>query len=140
MTQPKISVVMPVYNAGRFLDPAIGSIVSQTFADFEFVIVDDRSTDGSVEHLRQWVRQDDRIRLFENEERQGHSRTSNHGVSLARAKYVARMDADDISHPERLAGEWQVMSRSADVVLVGTLADGIDADGRRVFGQILDAS
>lgn len=132
MSEPKISVVMPVHNAGRFLEPAIISILSQTFSDIEFVIVDDSSTDGSVETSREWARQDHRIRLFENKEQLGHSATSNLAVSLARAAYVARMDADDVSHPERLASEWQVMSQSTDIVLVGTLADGIDADGRPV--------
>jgi len=129
MIDPKISVVMPVHNAGRFLEPAIRSIVSQTFSDFEFVIVDDGSTDESAAISREWATRDNRIRLFENKERRGHSATSNFAVSLTRAEFVARMDADDISHPERLAGEWQVMAQFADAVLVGTLADGIDAEG-----------
>lgn len=132
MSEPKVSVVMPVHNARRFIDQAIRSILSQTFADFEFVILDDSSTDGSIEISRAWARQDDRIRLFENKARLGHSATSNLAVSLARGKYVARMDADDVSHPKRLDSEWQVLSRSADIVLVGTLADGIDAEGRQV--------
>jgi len=132
MSEPKISVVMPVHNAQHFLDSAIRSIVRQTFSDFEFVIVDDGSSDGSIEISRRWARQDDRIRLFENKERLGHASTSNLAVSMARAEYVARMDADDISHPERLAREWKVISQSADIVMVGTLADGIDAGGRQV--------
>jgi glycosyltransferase involved in cell wall biosynthesis len=132
MTDPKITVVMPVHNAGRFLDAAIRSIVEQTFVELELVIVDDGSTDGSLEISRDWATNDDRIRVFANEERMGHSATSNFAVSLARAELVARMDADDISHSERLARQWQVISRSADVVLVGTLADGIDAEGRPV--------
>lgn len=132
MSDPKVSVVMPVHNAGRFIDQAIRSILSQTFADFEFVILDDSSTDGSVEISREWARRDNRIRVFENKARLGHSATSNLAVSLARGKYVARMDADDLSHPERLGSEWQILSRSADIVLVGTLADGIDAEGNQV--------
>jgi glycosyltransferase involved in cell wall biosynthesis len=132
MSEPKVSVVMPVHNARRFIDQAIRSILSQTFADFEFVILNDGSTDGSGEIARTWARQDDRIRVFENQDRLGHSATSNLAVSLARSKYVARMDADDISHPERLDSQWQTLSRSADIVLVGTLADGIDAEGNQV--------
>jgi glycosyltransferase involved in cell wall biosynthesis len=132
MREPKVSVVMPVHNARRFIDQAIRSILSQTFANFEFVIVDDNSTDGSVEISHEWARQDDRIRVFENKSRLGHSATSNLAVSLARSKYIARMDADDISHPQRLDSQWQVLSRSTDIVLVGTLADGIDAEGRQV--------
>jgi len=131
-TQPKISVVMPVHNARRFLDEAIRSIITQTFADFELVILDDSSTDGSLEVSREWAKRDDRISLFENKDRLGHSATSNLAVSRARADYVARMDADDISHPERLFREWKVLSQSAGIVLAGTLADGIDADGKQV--------
>ena len=132
MTEPKITVVMPVHNAGSFLDAAIRSIVEQTFAEFELVIVNDASTDCSLEISRDWARNDDRIRVVAHEERMGHSATSNFAVSLARAEFVARMDADDISDSDRLARQWQVISRSTDVVLVGTLADGIDAEGRPV--------
>jgi glycosyltransferase involved in cell wall biosynthesis len=132
MIEPKTSVVMPVHNAGRFLEPAISSIVSQTFSDLEFVIVDDSSNDGSVDISREWASRDSRIRVFENRQHLGHSATSNLAVSLARAEYVARMDADDVAHPERLAREWKVISQSTDIVLVGTLADGIDAEGRPV--------
>src|SRR2546421_2516750 len=121
MSEPKVSVVMPVHNARRFIDQAIRSVLSQTFTDFEFIILDDNSTDGSGEVARAWARQDDRIRLFENQDRLGHSATSNLAVSLARSKYVARMDADDISHPERLSRESQILSQSADILLVGTL-------------------
>jgi glycosyltransferase involved in cell wall biosynthesis len=132
MIETKISVVMPVHNAHDFVGQAIQSILAQTFSDFEFVILNDGSTDGSCSILREWARRDDRIRVFENEHRLGHSETSNLAVSLARAPNVARMDADDISHPERLSRQWKVLSQSADVVLVGTLSDGIDAQGKRV--------
>lgn len=132
MIEPKISVVMPVHNAHDFLGQAISSILAQTFSDFEFVILNDGSTDGSGPILREWARRDDRVRLFENEHRLGHSATSNLAVSLARARHVARMDSDDISHPERLSRQWKVLSESADIVLVGTLSDGIDAQGTRV--------
>src|SRR4051812_1768744 len=130
MREPRITVVMPVHNAGRFLDAAIRSIVTQTFSDFEFVIVDDGSTDESVESLQVWARQDHRIRLVVNDRCLGHAAASNLSVSHARAAYVARMDADDISHPERLAREWKVISKAHDVALVGSLSDGIDAEGQ----------
>ena len=132
MIDPKISVVMPVHNARDFLDQAIRSILAQTFSDFEFVILNDCSTDGSGSIVHEWARRDDRIRVFENENRLGHSATSNLAVSHARARNVARMDSDDICHPERLSRQWQVLSQSSDIVLVGTLADGIDAQGKRV--------
>jgi glycosyltransferase involved in cell wall biosynthesis len=132
MSEPKVSVVMPVHNTRRFIDQAILSILSQTFTDFEFIILNDSSTDESGEIARAWARQDDRIRVIENENHLGHSATSNLAVSLARSNYVARMDADDVSHPERLSREWQILSQSADIVLAGSLADGIDAEGKQV--------
>jgi glycosyltransferase involved in cell wall biosynthesis len=129
---PLISVVMPVYNALPFLDESIRSILEQTFTNFEFVILDDASTDGSGELLREWSQRDRRIRLFKSERRQGLSGSSNVVVSKARAAIVARMDADDISHPERLRREWDIIESYPDVVAVGTLCVGIDAAGRQV--------
>ncbi len=129
---PLISVVMPVHNARPFLNESIKSILDQTLADFEFVILDDASTDGSGELLREWSQRDSRIHLFKSERQQGLSRSSNTVVSKARAAIVARMDADDISHPERLKRQWAVLENRPDVVAVGTLCDGIDAKGNLV--------
>jgi glycosyltransferase involved in cell wall biosynthesis len=132
MSVPALSVVMPVHNAGGFLDEAIASIVSQTFRDFEFVIVDDASSDGSAERAAAWAAGDARIRLVRSASRLGLSGSSNRAVIEARAPIVARMDADDISTPPRLARQFEVLQARPDVVLVGALADGIDAAGRRV--------
>jgi glycosyltransferase involved in cell wall biosynthesis len=129
---PLISVVMPVYNALPFLDESIGSILKQTLTDFEFVILDDASTDGSVERLREWSRQDQRIRLHEGNKRLGLSGSSNAVVSLARAPVVARMDADDVAHPDRLRRQWNIIGDRPDVAVIGTLCNGIDAHGRVV--------
>ena len=130
--KPLISVVMPVYNALPFLDDSINSILTQTFRDFEFVIFDDASTDGSVERLRQWAARDRRIRLYEGKTQLGLSGSSNAVVAQARASIVARMDADDIAHPDRLRHQWQVIESRPDVAVVGTLCIGIDAQGREV--------
>lgn len=123
---------MPVHNAMPFLDESIRSILEQTLTNFEFVILDDASTDGSDELLREWSQRDSRIHLFKSERRQGLSGSSNAVVSKARAAIVARMDADDISHPERLMRQWNVIESRPDVVVVGTLFDGIDAKGQLV--------
>lgn len=131
-TKPLLSVVMPVYNALPFLDDSINSILTQTFSDFEFVIFDDASTDGSVERLREWAARDQRIRLYESKTQLGLSGSSNAVVVQARASIVARMDADDISHPDRLRSQWQVLDSRPDVAVVGTLCIGIDAEGREV--------
>src|SRR5260370_260294 len=131
-SNPLISVVMPVHNALPFLDESIGSILEQTLSDFEFVILDDASTDGAVEVLRQWSLRDKRIRLHESKKRLGLAGSSNAVVAKAGAPIVARMDADDIAHPERLRRQWNIIEGLPDVAVVGTLCNGIDASGREV--------
>ena len=129
---PLISVVMPVHNALPFLAESIRSILEQTLTDFEFVILDDASTDGSGELLQEWARRDSRIQLHLSEKRLGLSGSSNAVVAKARAPIVARMDADDIAHPDRLRRQWNIIDGRQDVAVVGTLCNGIDASGREV--------
>lgn len=129
---PAVSVVMPVHNALPYLGRSVESILGQTFEDFEFVILDDGSTDGSAGELRAWARTDARIRLFETRRRLGPAGSSNFVAREARAPVVARMDADDVSHPERLARQLEVLRGSPDIVLVAALCDGIDAGGLTV--------
>src|SRR5882672_7761752 len=131
-TNPLISVVMPVHNALPFLNQSISSILQQTLSDFEFVILDDASTDGSVELLREWAGRDQRIQLHESKMRLGLSGSSNSVVAKSRAPIVARMDADDIAHPDRLRRQWNIIADCPDVAVIGTLCDGIDASGRVV--------
>lgn len=130
--KPSISVVMPVRNALPFLDASIESILNQTFKDFEFIILDDVSTDGTTERLREWAGRDDRIRLYESREKLDPSISSNFVVLQARSSLVARMDADDISHADRLMRQWKVMESRPEVALVGTLFEGIDFQSRCV--------
>ena len=132
MPNPRISVVMPVHNALPFLDESIESILGQTLNDFEFVILDDASTDGSIELLREWARRDQRIRLHESTRRLGLAGSSNAVVAKAQAPIVARMDADDIAHPDRLSQQWNVIASQPDIAVIGTLCNGIDATGRVV--------
>jgi glycosyltransferase involved in cell wall biosynthesis len=131
-TNPQISVVMPVHNGREFLDESIKSILAQTLSDFEFVILDDASTDGATELLREWAQRDDRIQLHESKKRLGLAGSSNAVVSKARAPILARMDADDIAHPDRLRRQLTIMESHPDIVVIGTLCDGIDASGRVV--------
>jgi glycosyltransferase involved in cell wall biosynthesis len=133
MSKPRtneISVVMPVYNALPYLDAAIQSILDQTRADFEFVIYDDASTDGSAERLEHWARRDSRIRLFHGKTNLGPAASSNAVVRLASSPLIARMDADDISLPERLQLESDLLARRPDVGIVASTCDIIDRDGR----------
>ena len=123
---------MPVHNAGEFLDSSVRSILGQSRTDFEFVILDDGSTDGSLQALRRWARRDGRIRLLENARRTGAARSSDRVARAASAPLVARMDADDIADPARLERQARVLDDHPEAVMVGALADTIDDRGRRV--------
>lgn len=127
-----LSVVMPVHNALPHLDEAVRSILEQSLADFEFVIFDDGSTDGSAERLRHWAARDSRIRLVRSEKNLGPVASSNRVVDLARAPLIARMDADDVSHPDRLKLQLEVLQRCPDVGVIGTMHETIDPDGRKL--------
>lgn len=123
---------MPVYNAAPFLDESVRSILGQSFTDFEFLILDDGSTDGSDLALRRWARLDPRIRLLENPRRTGAAASSNRVARGAAAPLIARMDADDVALPRRLERQIEALAANPDAVLVGTLAEIIDERGRRV--------
>ena len=129
---PDLSVVMPVKDARPYLDVALESILDQGFANFEFVIRDDNSTDGSRERLRYWAAKDKRIRLFEGEKSLGPAGSSNWVVAQARAPIVARMDADDISLPDRLRTQLEILEQNPDAVLVGSTFEMIDRQGHIV--------
>jgi glycosyltransferase involved in cell wall biosynthesis len=120
MTTPKITVLMPVYNAGIYLREAMDSILSQTFTDFEFLILDDGSTDNSAEIVRSYS--DPRIRFVQNERNLKLAATLNKGLELAQGEYVARMDADDISLPERFARQAAYLDIHPEIGIVGTWA------------------
>jgi GT2 family glycosyltransferase len=128
--KPAISVFMPVHDAAAYLDESVASILGQSEPDFEFVIVDDASTDGSRAILRRWARADPRIRLVESDVRLGACAAPNLAVGEARAPVCARMDADDVAHPDRLRRQRLVLGADPSVVLVGTLGVGIDRQGR----------
>jgi glycosyltransferase involved in cell wall biosynthesis len=123
---------MPVRNALPYLDAALNSILIQSYSDFEFIIRDDNSTDGTLERLRYWASQDRRIKLFEGDQCLGPAGSSNWVVKQATAPVVARMDADDISHPERLQREMEVLEKNPEAVLIGSVWEGIDRQGRVV--------
>jgi glycosyltransferase involved in cell wall biosynthesis len=123
---------MPVHNASPFLDASISSILGQTFSDLELVILENGSTDDSRARAREWAGRDSRVRLLEEDERLGLVNSSNRVVEATRAPIVARMDADDVSHPERLERQLAVFAGSEGAAAVGTLYDGIDRRGRPV--------
>ena len=115
---PLITVLMPVYNGDKYLNEAIDSILNQTFSDFEFLIIDDGSTDQSIDQIMSY--NDPRIQLIKNENNVGQSETLNKGLGLAKGKYIARMDQDDISMPERLKKQLDFMENNSDVDVCGS--------------------
>lgn len=118
---PQISVVMATYNRSeKFLSRSIESILSQTYKDFEFIIIDDGSTDQTAKIVQAYAQKDNRIRFFKNKENRGLIYSLNKGIDLARGKYIARMDDDDISLPERLEKQFKYMEKNPDIALVGT--------------------
>lgn len=119
MNAPAISVLMTVYNAEPHLDAAIEGILDQTFRDFEFLIIDDASTDRSVDISKTWVSKDPRIRLVTNETNKGQTPCLNQGLGLARATWIARQDADDFSLPERLQKQWDATQRNSSLSVIG---------------------
>src|SRR6187397_2012165 len=100
MSEPLVTVLMSVYNAEKYLREAIDSILNQTYRNFEFIIINDASTDGSEAIINSY--KDERIRLISNSQNLRLTASLNKGIDLAKGKYIARMDADDASLPERL--------------------------------------
>ncbi|HEU5403456.1 MAG TPA: glycosyltransferase [Terriglobales bacterium] len=133
-TVPALSVMMPVYNGEAFLSEAIDSIVNQTFADFEFIIVDNGSTDKTPEILASYANRDSRIRVH-HEEKRGVAHAINLAVSLAKGRYIARMDADDISLPTRFQQQFDFLENHPEIGVLGGAMIMIGAEGQplRVF-------
>ena len=118
MKNPKVIVLMSVYNGEKYLNEAIDSILGQTFQDFEFLIVNDGSTDKTGEILKSY--NNPRIKIINNKKNIGLTKSLNKGLKLARGEYIARQDADDISMPERLEKEVEFFEQNRNVGLVGT--------------------
>ena len=121
---------MAVYNGEKFLEEAIGSILKQTFSNFEFIIIDDGSEDTSLKIIKNF--KDKRISILENNKNIGLSASLNKGTKLSKGKYIARMDADDISLPERLEKQYNFMERNPNIGIVGTGYHLINESGERM--------
>lgn len=119
---------MSVYNAEPYLREAVESALSQTFGDFEFVIINDASRDSSREILNKYAAEDPRIKIIDNERNIGLTKSLNKGIAVAKGEYIARMDADDISLPTRLEEEVDFLDKNQNFALVGSWADIIDAN------------
>ncbi len=112
---PAISVIMPTYNRAELLPRAINSILWQTYKDFEFIIVDDGSTDDTARLLKEYADKDKRIRILRNEKNKGIAYSRQRGLDAARGKYIAVMDSDDWSVPERLQKQIDFMDKNPEI-------------------------
>ena len=123
-----VTVLMTVYNGGAFLAPAVRSVLGQTFSEFEFLIIDDCSHDDSVTTIQSFS--DHRIVLHRNQENRGQTASLNLGLRLARGRYIARIDADDLAFPGWLERQWAFIERHPDYAVVSANAVMIDEQGR----------
>ncbi len=131
MPEPSVSVLLAAHNEERHLPEALDTLLAQTFDDFELVAVDDASTDRTPEVLAEYAARDGRVRVVRNEENRRLAGSLNRGLGLCRAGLVARADADDTYHPERLARQVAFMRANPDVGLLSTACWKVYESGRR---------
>lgn len=132
INNPAITVLMPAYNAGNYIHEAIASVLAQSFTDFELLIVNDGSTDQTIDVINSF--DDERI-VIVNQENLGVAAALNKGLEHARAGYIARFDADDVCYPERLQIQYDFMQRHPEYQVVGSAADYMDVEGHHLFTQ-----
>ena len=118
MKNPVISVLLPVYNCSEYINESVQSILKQTFSDFEILIIDDCSTDGTYEILQTFT--DPRIKLFSKSINSGYTNSLNMAIKIAKGEYIARMDGDDICLPERFEKQIDFLKKNNDYILCGS--------------------
>ncbi len=128
----KLSVIMSVFNAEKFVGQSITSILNQTYSDFEFIIIDDGSTDSSSRIIKEYAQNDNRIRFHQNSNNIGITRSINYGLSLATGMYLARMDADDISLYDRFQKQIAYLDRHPNVGILSANCKVIDEFGNEI--------
>ncbi|KRB55964.1 glycosyltransferase family 2 protein [Flavobacterium sp. Root186] len=117
---PEISVIIPVFNAASFLQESIESILNQTFSDFELIILNDKSTDESLEIIKKFQAKDNRIIIIDKEQNIGPANLRNEGINAAKGTYIALMDADDIALPTRFEKQIAVLKNNPEIGVCGT--------------------
>jgi len=132
---PKVTVLMTVFNGSQYLKKAVDSVLSQTFEDFEFLIIDDCSIDNSVEIIKSYT--DVRIQLIKNENNLGQTASLNMGLKFSKGEYIARIDQDDVSMPDRLKKQVKFLNNNLNVVAVGSFFTIIGSDGNSLLNKKL---
>jgi len=129
MSEPKISVIMSVYNGKKYLGESISSILNQTFKEFELIIINDASSDGSLKIIKNFKKRDKRIKIINNKKNVGPAKARNLGLKIAEGKYIAILDSDDIPLPHRIEKQFDFLEKNKDIFLCGTNRIDIDEKG-----------
>jgi glycosyltransferase EpsE len=135
MYNPLISVIMSVYNDELFLRESIESILTQSFKDFEFIIINDASTDNCLEIIKEYQKSDRRIKIINHEKNEGLARSLNDGILISRGRYIARHDSDDIALTNRLSKQIDYVLKNPHIKLLGSSAIKINENGEKM-GEI----
>ncbi len=135
--RPAVSVILPVFNAGGYLDSAVKSILNQSFCDFELILLDDGSTDGSLERLKLFALNDSRCKVHTWPNR-GLVGTLNEGIRLSKGEIIFRMDADDLAQPNRIEKQLKYLNENPDCVAVGSQVMLIDPEGLEICEFVKD--
>lgn len=141
MNLPLVSVIMSVYNGEKYLVQAIYSILNQTYQNFEFIIIEDCSTDNSLDILEEYAKKDSRIKIIKKEKNigiKGFIENLNLGISIAKGKYIARMDQDDVSLPERFQKQVDFLENNPEITLVGAQLNLIN-EQNKITGEAIAA-
>lgn len=139
MNIPKISVLTTVYNGEGFLEDTIKSVLNQTFKDFEYVIIDDGSTDNTRKIIKKFEKKDPRVKYYHYGKNKGYENLHNvinFGLKKCRGKYIARLDADDLCYKNRLKIQYAYLEEHKNIFMVGSSADVIDKNGKKI-GQMI---
>lgn len=136
MKNPLVSVVMPVYNAEKYLSEAIESILNQSYKNFEFIIIDDCSDDDSFGIIKEFAKKDKRIKYFKNSKKLGLIKTLNKLITFAKSEFIARMDADDFSDKDRILKQLGFLLKNDDYLIVGSDIKIINIEGEIIGKRV----
>lgn len=139
VSKPLVSWLMPVYNAERYIFRSLDSILSQTYQNFEVIIINDGCEDSTREICRKYAAEDKRVIIYDNDKNIGVAKSLNRGLELCSGKYIARMDADDYSYPQRLDKQVSYMENNPDVDILGTWCRFITDNKAYIFKHHLDS-
>lgn len=136
MKNPTVSVIIPAYNSEKYISLAIESILQQSFTDFELIIIDDCSKDGTWNIIKDYVIKDSRILAIKNDQNIGISDNRNKAISMAKGRYIAPLDNDDWSYPERLKKQTEFLNKNPDIGIVGCSCEVLDETFTKILYKV----